>query len=258
MPRRRLYTEHKYINFNLSNFSQFIAKTDFSDNLQINAVKEKFAGIKNLMHGHATHENERIHALLRKKESVVYEKIELEHSEHDETFKKLDELLELSLKAEDIELKKQIGYQFYLIFQEFEAENLKHQIYEETKIMPELHKLYTDEEILAEVDGHAYEQMSGEDLAGMMTELFPHFNKDDRYGMLNDVRLSQPAKFQVAFDGVRHLLSPDEDKEFVTLLQGTLGSIITLSDKPNFWGDGSLKNLSDANPVNHGAPGSRY
>lgn len=236
MTRRRLYTEHKYVTYTLSEFSRYVAKTDFSSNDQIAEVKEKFGGVKGLMHGHAAHENERIHELLRRKGSNVQDAIETDHAGHDSTFHSLDEVLELSLTETDVEQKKAAGYRFYLEFQKFEASNLMHQFYEETQIMPELHRLYTDEEILEFVDKHSYEQMSGEDLAGMMQELFPHFNKDDRYGMLNDIRLAQPAKFQAALSGVLPSLSPEEGAEFTAIFLGaTTTSEAALSDKPNLW-----------------------
>ncbi|MBA4283771.1 MAG: hypothetical protein C0432_05710 [Candidatus Puniceispirillum sp.] len=235
MTRRRLYTEHKYVTYTLSEFSRFVAKTNFSNNDQISIVKEKFEGVKGLMHGHAAHENERIHELLRRKGSHVQEAIEADHAGHDPVFHNLDEILESALTEAGSEQKKEAGYQFYLEFQKFEASNLMHQFYEETQIMPELHRLYTDEEILEYVDKHSYEQMSGEDLAGMMQELFPHFNKDDRYGMLNDIRLAQPTKFQAAFSGILPMLSEEEGAEFTAIFLATTTSETTLSDKPNLW-----------------------
>ena len=231
MTRRRLYTEHKYVTYTLSEFSRFVAKTDFSNNEQIAEVKEKFEAVKGLMHGHAAHENERIHELLRKKGSHVQDVIEADHAGHDTTFHSLDETLELSLTETNVEQKKTAGYQFYLEFQKFEASNLMHQFYEETQIMPELHRLCTDEEILEFVDKHSYEQMSVDDLAGMMQELFPHFNKDDRYGMLNDIWLAQPAKFQAAFSAVLPSLSSEEAAEFTAIFLGATST----SDKPNLW-----------------------
>lgn len=236
MTRRRLYTEHKYVTYTISEFSRFVAKTDFSSNEQISVVKDKFEGVKGLMHGHAAHENERIHELLRRKGSHVQDAIEADHAGHDSTFHGLDEILELSLNETDSEEKRAAGYRFYLEFQKFEASNLMHQFYEETQIMPELHRLCTDEEILDFVDKHSYEQMSGEDLAGMMQELFPHFNKDDRYGMLNDIRLTVPEKFQAAFNGVLPMLSAEEGAEFTAIfLDSTTTSGLALSDKPNLW-----------------------
>lgn len=235
MTRRRLYTEHKYVTYTLSEFSRFVAKADFSNNGQISAVKEKFGGVKGLMHGHAAHENERIHELLRRKGSHVQDAIETDHAGHDPVFHNLDEILELALTETASEQKKEAGYRFYLEFQKFEASNLMHQFYEETQIMPELHRLYTDEEILEYVDKHSYEQMSGEDLAGMMQELFPHFNKDDRFGMLNDIRLVQPAKFQAAFSGILPMISEEESAEFTAIFLGSTTSEATLSDKPNLW-----------------------
>lgn len=222
ITRRRLYTEHKYVTYTLSEFSRFVAKIDFSNNEQISEVKNRFVGVKGLMNGHAGHENERIHELLRRKNSHVQDLIEAEHAGHDVVFQNLDALLERALAETDVDLKRGAGYQFYLEFQKFEAGNLRHQIYEETRIMPELHRFYSDEQILEQVDTPSYEQMTSEDLVGMMQELFPQFNKDDRYGMLNDIRLSQPAKFPDAFIGILPSLSEEEAAEFAAIFQSSL------------------------------------
>ena len=58
----------------------------------------------------------------------------------------------------------------------------------------------------------------------MMQELFPHFNKDDRYVMLNDIRLAQPAKFQGAFSGILPMLSEEGSPEFTEIFLGSATS----------------------------------
>lgn len=42
MTRRRLYTEHKYVTYTLSEFSRYVAKTDFSSNDQIAEVSSLY------------------------------------------------------------------------------------------------------------------------------------------------------------------------------------------------------------------------
>lgn len=65
---------------------------------------------------------------------------------------------------------------------------------EETRILPELQRLYSDEE-LRRVEDATYRQMTAEDLLSMLQELFPHMNAVDKEAFLKDIQLSQPEKY---------------------------------------------------------------
>jgi hypothetical protein len=220
MNRRKLYTEHKYVSFRLSEFSRFIAKTDFSDNHSVEAVMSKFREIKELMHGHAGHENNTIHPLLKEKGSALAEKIENEHHEHDSIFKYMDELLTSIKSSLDDDVRIQSGHEYYLAFLRFEASNLQHQEYEEKIILPELHQLYSDNEILSKVDGPVYAVLAVDHMIGMLKELFPHFNREDKFGMLSDIQLAQPDKFSELWKESRSFLE-ENDHAYLALKFGT-------------------------------------
>ena len=216
--RYRLYREHKFVSFMLSSFSAEIAKIDFSLDDNVNHIKEKLSGIIKLLHGHASHENISIHALLKNKGSCIHEKIEAEHSSHSNIFEKLNQLLTEVIKSTDIARRVELGHQFYLGVQRFEAENLLHQIYEETVIMPELQRLYTDEELLVGIEAKTYELMTSEQMIHMMEVLFPHFNMDDREAFLRDIYQSQPAKFVEAWAGIAPMIDSRERDRLITCL----------------------------------------
>lgn len=211
--RYRLYREHKYVSFLLSSFRAEVAKVDFSLDVNVNRIKEQFGEITALMHGHASHENNSIHELLRNKDSLVHEKIEADHSTHEDTFEKLNQLLIVILEDIDIANRIELGHQFYLEIQRFEAENLLHQIYEETIIMPELQRLYTDEELLDKIDSKTYALMTSEQLIDMMKILFPHMNADDRKFFLKDIYRTQPTKFITAWKGILPILDVSEREQ---------------------------------------------
>lgn len=212
-PRYRLYREHKYVAFFLSSFSAEIAKIDFRLDEQVSRIKEKFSEIIALMHGHASHENDSIHALLKDKNSRVHEKIEADHDAHEGNFEKLNQLLMTILKETDVARKIDLGHQFYLQIQRVEAENLLHQLYEETVIMPELQRLYTDEALLQKIDAKTYALMTSEQMIQMMKILFPHMNADDRKFFLNDIYRSQPTKFIEAWNGISSTIDVSEREQ---------------------------------------------
>jgi hypothetical protein len=75
------------------------------------------------------------------------------------------------------------------------GENLLHLHEEETKILPELQRLYTDEELRC-VEEATYKMMTPEQLIEMLKVLFPHMNASDKEAFLEDIKFSQPEKFK--------------------------------------------------------------
>jgi hypothetical protein len=75
------------------------------------------------------------------------------------------------------------------------GENLLHLHEEETKILPELQRLYTDEELRC-VEDATYKIMTCEQMIDMLRILFPHMNALDKESFLEDIKLSQPEKFE--------------------------------------------------------------
>ncbi len=210
VPRYRLYREHKFVTYTLSEFSRTVSKSDFSLTEEIQKIKDKLDDMIDLIKGHAEHEDNHIHALLRKKGSLVYEKIEQDHAGHADLFNQLGQLLNQAILSSDRATRIEYGYQFYLKFQKFEAHNLLHQIYEESVIMPELQCLYTDEELLSGVDAKTYEAMTVEEMIDMISVLFSHFNADDREAFLKDIKMSQPEKFKLVWKNIGVLITDSE------------------------------------------------
>ncbi len=194
--RYRLYQEHKYVSFVLSEFERLTAKTDFTDNLQIKHLQQQLSDLIDLMSGHAEHENQAIHALLKQKHSTLYESIEADHREHEKQFEQLTTALVDVMDNQFNDEKILQGHQFYLNYRLFLSENLQHLHQEETIIMAELQRLCTDVE-LRSIDASVYAQMTSEQMLEMTQVLFPHMNPVDKQHFIDDIRESQPEKFAV-------------------------------------------------------------
>ena len=82
--------------------------------------------------------------------------------------------------------------------------------------MPELHRLYSDEEILSRVDGPVYTEMKVNHLIDMLKELFPHFNREDKFGMLNDIHMTQPNKFSILWKNTTSFLEENDHSYLVS------------------------------------------
>jgi hypothetical protein len=200
--RYRFYREHKYVSYAVSELERLIAKTDFRNKAQVDIIKNELANIEALMTGHAEWEESSIHELLRKKQSSVHTSIEIEHKEHAAQFKELQTMIASISDCQNETEQFNKGYAFYIAYRHYAANNLKHLHEEETIIMPELQKLYSDEELRA-VEFKTYAQMTPEQMIQMMEVLFPHMNPNDREFFLTDIHDAEPDKFMKAWEGIK-------------------------------------------------------
>ncbi len=216
--RYQFYREHKYVSFVLNDLERLIAKTDFRDADQIEKVEQEFQSMAEMMHGHAEYENTKLHPLLARRGSALFQDAEQDHIQLDSHLQDLQRRLEQIKSATDEKLRILSGYQFYLSYRRFVAENLHHLHEEETQILPEIQRLYTDAE-LRSVEAETYKQMTVEDLIHMNQILFPHFNPIDRQAFLSDIQDAAPEKFLPVWEEIRKTIEPKEHKELIANLR---------------------------------------
>ena len=189
--RVKLYREHKYVSFALNELERLMAKTDFTDDAAIAHVESEWICVKEMLEGHAYHEEHNFHALLEKKGSTIHHDAHSDHEHQEETLKHLQDLLAAVKTSAD---PMEAGYQFYLTYRKFVGDNLLHLHEEETKLLPELRKLCSDEELRA-LEHPTYEVMTSEEMVEMVQVLFPHMNFSDKCAFLMDIQSAQPQKF---------------------------------------------------------------
>lgn len=193
--RIKFYREHKFVSAALNDLERLIAKSDFRKNDQIGAARKAWNELAGMLQDHAKYEEERLHSLLERKGSVAHLQAHDQHEDMETAFPKIDGLFDLLMKESDRNKRVEIGYALYLTFRKFVGENLLHLHEEETKILPELQRLYTDEE-LRQVEDATYKIMTCEEMVDMLKVLFPHMNTPDKEAFLEDIKLSQPEKFK--------------------------------------------------------------
>lgn len=216
--RYQFYREHKYVSAALNDVERLIGKTDFSKPQEVTSVNAAFQELKEMLQGHAQYENERLHILLKNRHSIAYEHAEEDHAHQDTQFLEIQELIDSIPKAASDQERILIGYKLYLTYRKFVAENLIHLHEEETIILPELQRLYTDEE-LREVEAQTYAEMTPEEMVGMMQVLFPHMNPTDRSALLSDIQTLQPKKFMATWQGIVPMIEKDEQANLMQQLQ---------------------------------------
>jgi hypothetical protein len=208
--RVKLYREHKYVSFALNELERLIAKTDFASDPAIEHIQNEWQSIKEMLKGHAFHEEQNIHALLEKKGSIVHREAHNDHDHQEEALENLQHLLDAVKKSPD---RIEAGYQFYLVYRKFAGDNLLHLHEEETKLLPELQRLCTDEE-LRSIEHPTYDLMTAEEMVEMVQVLFPHMNFSDKCAFLTDIRLAQPKKFPQFWDKAKEFLNAEEIVRF--------------------------------------------
>ncbi len=208
--RVKFYREHKYVSYALSELERRVAKTDFRDAPQVDVIESEWKNVSGLLKSHANYEDEKLHRLLENKGSTVHLRAHDDHHHQDEGIEKLESLLGKIKNSKEKDEKIELGYQFYLNFRKFVAENLLHLHEEETNILPELQRLYSDEE-LKEVENATYRIMTKEELVDMLSVLFPHMNLDDKETFLSDIKFAQPEKFAWVWEQAKEFLKPHEE-----------------------------------------------
>lgn len=193
--RVKFYREHKYVCAALNDLERLIARTDFRENNEIENAKKEWMGVTEMLKAHAAYEEEKLHVLLEKKGSKVHLLAHDQHEEMDAAFPHIDSLFDAAIGEEDQDNKVETGYQLYLTFRKFVASNLLHLHEEETKILPELQRLYSDEELRL-VEDSTYQLMTPDQMLDMLRVLFPHMNALDKEAFLKDIAISQPHKFK--------------------------------------------------------------
>lgn len=215
--RAKIYREHKYVSFALSELERLIAKTDFTDSVAIALIQREWQSVKEMLKAHAYHEEHNFHALLEKKGSTIHLHAHEDHENQEEIITDLECLLDaIQRSPEPIEA----GYQFYLAYRKFVGDNLLHLHEEEAKLLPELQRLCTDEELRA-IEYTTYEVMTPEQMTKMVQILFPHMNFSDKCAFLTDIRLAQPKKFPLLWENVNLFLSPHETEKYQSKKRGS-------------------------------------
>lgn len=212
--RAKLYREHKYVSFALNELERLIAKTDFTNDAAIVHIQEEWQVIQEMLKGHADHEEQNFHPLLEKKGSTIHREAHKTHEHQEEALENLHYLLNAITTSPD---RIEAGYQFYLAYRKFVGDNLLHLHEEETKLLPELQRLCTDEELRA-TEYPTYDLMTAEEIVEMVQVLFPHMNFSDKQAFLTDIKLAQPQKFHRLWEKATQFLSTEEIEKMKELL----------------------------------------
>jgi len=192
---------HRFMRQYLFKFEGVVAKTDFNVERQRQHLKGKFEEFKALLEGHAKHEDNVYHPMLKAKEPIIVAAIESEHKQQDIKLADLDATLAKITSTSSKQAQIALGYEFYLNYTDFIKCYLNHLIQEEKVVMPALQQHYTDTE-LREVTLTTYEHMTPQQLVEMLDELFPYLNSYEKAVFVTDIKDSCPEKFDEVWQSI--------------------------------------------------------
>ena len=208
--RYQFYREHKYVSSALNDLERLIARTDFCDLVALEDVQKAFTSLSEMLKGHAEYENNRLHTLLKQKNASnsIYAHIEEDHAVQDKQLLEIEEMIRGISQESEEEKKIERGYHLYLTYRKFVADNLAH-LHEETQILPELQRLYSDS-VLRRVEAKTYREMAPEHMIHMIEILFPHMNTYDRQAFLVDIFTLEPEKFAIVWKSLQPSMAENE------------------------------------------------
>jgi len=219
-PRHDLYAPpHKGMRWALSHLLLRIGAHDFADTA---ATDELLGAVRlqlQLSAGHLAHEDREIHTALEARAPGSTAQLEREHAHHRASFAELEAIL-AEIEAAPEPQRALLGRKLYLAFSQFVAEDFAHMAEEELVVLPLLHGLFTDEELIA-MEQRIVAAIPPEKMTAFLQRMIPAMNPQERFGFLEFARAGAPPEvFQAVIEQAVRPSLPANDWQ---VLAGQLG-----------------------------------
>jgi hypothetical protein len=211
MQRHDLYGPiHKGLRLALSTLVVEIGSTDFADR---EAARETLAAVRRQMAlsaSHLAHEEDHIHRALEARAPGATLSLLADHDHHRRAFEAIEAAMQAIEAAADAR-RPALGRDLYLAFSQFVAADFAHMAEEETIILPLLHRLFGDDELIA-IEGAIVASLPPEEVIAFMKLAVPAMNGPERVRFLAFVRGGAPAEaFEALLNfAVRPSLTPSD------------------------------------------------
>jgi hypothetical protein len=200
MPRHDIYGPiHKGLRFALADLLVRLGRADFTNAA---ATAELLAARRRpfvLSAGHLHHEEAEIHAALEARAPGSTLSLEADHDHHRRAFEALEAAVAAVEAAPSAE-RPEAGRQLYLAFSRFVAADFAHMAEEELVMLPLLHRLFSDEELIA-IEARIVAAIPPDETMDYLTSVIPALNPEERVAFLGFVRAGAPAE---AFEAILH------------------------------------------------------
>lgn len=211
MPRHDLYAPvHKGIRLALSELLVRLGSTDFAVD---EAMRETLGALRLQLEfsaSHLHHEEERIHTALEARAPGSTITLEADHDHHRRAFAGLEVAMS-ALENAPASARAAPARELYLAFSQFVAADFAHMAEEELVILPLLHRLFDDEELIA-IEAAIVDSIPPQKKIVALQLMVPAMNPAERAAFLAFMRAGAPAgMFEAVLDtAVRPALSAPE------------------------------------------------
>ncbi|HYD99671.1 MAG TPA: hemerythrin domain-containing protein [Alphaproteobacteria bacterium] len=195
-----------------------IGATDFADPAATAALLGALRRQLALAAAHLEHEDRHIHAALEARAPGASGTLESQHDDHRAGFAELAGLI-AGIEAAGPAARPALGHRLYLAYSRFVAEDFEHMAEEETVVLPELQRLFSDAELMA-IEGAILAEIEPPEMMEYMRLMLPAMNRTERAGLLGLMRQGAPPEaFAAVLDhAARPLLPPEEWRDLAARL----------------------------------------
>ena len=206
MHRHDLYGPiHKALRAAMGRTLVKLGSADFSDALETAQVLAALRAQLATGASHLRHEDEHIHTALEARCPGASGRLEADHHHHEQAFAELEALM-LEIEAAPSAERASLGRELYLRYSEFVAADLAHMVEEERAILPLLHSLFSDAELMA-IEGAIVASTPPADTMAIMSDIIPAMYRSERVRFLSFVQHGAPPE---AFTGIlQHAAKPN-------------------------------------------------
>jgi hypothetical protein len=198
MQRHDIYGPiHKALRASMGNLVSRLGATDFSD---AEAAADALSGLRRQLAigaSHLHHEEEHIHSALEGRAPGASGRLEADHHHHEQSFAELEELMQAIEAAPDA-ARERLGRDLYLRFSQFVAADMAHMAEEEKVVLPLLHSLFSDEELM-EMEGRIVASIPPQEMMLVMSDMIPAMYGSERVRFLSFAREGAPPE---AFEAI--------------------------------------------------------
>ena len=198
MQRHDLYGPiHKGIRLALSDLLVRLGQADFADEA---AARELLGALRRqlvLSAGHLHHEEVEIHGALEARAPGATLTLEADHDHHRRAFETLEAAI-AGVEAAPAAERAAPARQLYLAFSQFAAADFAHMAEEELVVLPLLHRLFTDEELIG-MEARIVGAIQPDKMFDYLKLMIPAMNPAERAHFLAFVRAGAPVE---AFDAI--------------------------------------------------------
>jgi hypothetical protein len=198
MPRHDLYAPiHKGLRLALSDLLVRLGQADFADDSALRDVLGALRLQLALSEGHLHHEEVEIHTALEARAPGSTLTLQADHDHHRRAFAALDAAMS-ALEAAPASDRAGPARALYLAFSQFVAADFAHMAEEELVILPLLHRLFQDDELMA-IEARIVGAVPPEKMMAYLRFMIPAMNPPERAQFLAFVRMGAPAE---AFEAI--------------------------------------------------------